>query len=86
MVFHKLNIAVDPSKENAQFLEASVNRLVPYLMSGAGEINFDFVIKGSAYNPEIGLGPQVKFAIGRVAIEELSNFIQQIQNIKLDSQ
>ena len=44
--------------------------------------NFDFVIKGDANNPEIGMGPQVKFAIGRVAIEELGNFLQQLQKMQ----
>ncbi|MBN3038461.1 MAG: DUF748 domain-containing protein [Candidatus Omnitrophica bacterium] len=81
IVFQKLNLMVDPGKENAKFLEASVNRLAPYLMSGEGNINFDFIISGAADNPEIGLGPKVKFAIGRVAIEELSNFIQQLQKL-----
>ena len=82
MVFHELNLIIDPGMKNAKFLETSVNRLAPYLMSGRGEIIFDFVIKGPADNPQIGLGPRVKFAIGLVVIEELSNFIQQLQKLQ----
>jgi len=82
MVFHKLNLIIDPGMENAKFLETSANRLVPYLMSGKGEIIFDFIIKGPVDNPRIGLGPRLKFAIGLVVIEELGNFIQQLQKLQ----
>lgn len=82
MVFHRLKLLVDPGKENTRFLEASVNRLAPYLMSRKGEIIFDFVIKGPLENPRIGLGPRVKFAVGLVVAEELSNMLQQLQKLR----
>jgi len=82
MVFHKLKLVTDPGKENTRFLETSVNKLAPYLMSNRGEIIFDFVIKGSLAKPRIGLGPRAKFAIGLVVIEELGNLFEQIQKIR----
>lgn len=80
--FHDLKLAIKPGKENAQFLQTAVNKLAPYLTSQQGDIYFDFVIKGPAAKPQAGLGPRVKFAIGVVALEELSNALQQIQKFK----
>lgn len=82
LTFQNLSFAVQPGKKNASFLATSINKLVPYLSSGAGEIVFDFVIKGPAENPEVGLGPQVKFAIGMVVVEELGNLLQQLQQLQ----
>lgn len=79
MVFHKLNFSIDPGMENSEFLAASVNQLAKYLTSSQGEILFDFVIKGEADNPAIGIGPKVQFAIGMVVIEELGKMMQEIQ-------
>ncbi|MDD5422706.1 MAG: DUF748 domain-containing protein [Candidatus Omnitrophica bacterium] len=80
--FHKLHIKAKPGAENSQFLQTSVNRLTPYLMSQQGNLIFDFVIKGPAEKPEAGLGPRVKYAIGMVALEEFSKAMQQLQNLK----
>lgn len=82
MVLHRLNLIIDPGMQNAKFLEASVNKLAPYLMSGEGDAIFDFVIKGPMDNLRIGLGPQVKFAVGMVMVEEIGNLIQQIQKFQ----
>ena len=79
MTFHRLRLRVDRGKENTQFLEASVDRLVPYLTSGSGKIIFDFVMEGPVDNPHLGIGPRVKNAIGMVAIEELGKILQQMQ-------
>ncbi len=82
MVFRRLRLFVDPGMENARFLETSVNKLVPYLMSERGEIVFDFVIKGPLDEPQIGLGPHVKFAIGMAVVEEVGNILQQFQKLR----
>lgn len=81
MVFHRLKLLIDPGMENSRFLEASVNKLVPYLSSGS-EVVFDFVIKGPVEKPRMGLGPRAKFAVGLVVVEEISNFIEQLQKLK----
>lgn len=80
--FHRLNLVIDRGMENARFLEVSVNKLAPYLRSGRGDIVFDFVIKGPMDRPKIGAGPRVKFAMGRVVIEELGNMLQQIRKLR----
>ena len=80
-VFHKLKLTIDPGMENAKFLETTANKLVRYLTSGKGEVAFDFVIKGPVDNPQAGLGPKVKFAMGMVVLEELGNIIQQLQKL-----
>lgn len=81
MVFHRLKLLIDPGMENSRFLEASVNKLAPYLSSGS-DVVFDFVIKGPVGKPRIGLGPRAKFAVGLVVIEEVGNFIEQLQKLK----
>ena len=82
MVWRRLNLAIDQGRENTSFLEASVKKLVPYLTSGAGEITFDFVIKGSVENPEVGIGPKVKMAIGMSVMDEVGDILQQLQKLK----
>jgi hypothetical protein len=78
MYFSNLNLAINPYGENAQFLQVSINRLAPYLRSGENLV-FDFVLKGDARNPQFGVGPTVKYAIGMVVMEEIGKAIQQIQ-------
>jgi hypothetical protein len=82
MVFHRLDLLVDPGMERAAFLTTSVDRLVPYLQSSQGEIVFDFFVEGPIENPKIGIGPKVKFAIGMLVIEELGNLFGQLQNLQ----
>ncbi len=82
VLLHNLRLAVKPGMENSQFMQTAVNRLAPYLQSGQNDLYFDFVIKGPADRPQAGLGPRVKFAIGMVVLEELSNAMQQIQKFK----
>lgn len=82
MLFNNLRLGVKPGNENAQFLQTAVNRLAPYLMSQQGDLYFDFAIKGAIEKPQAGLGPKVKYAIGMVALEELSKAMQQIQKLK----
>ena len=79
MTFTNLMLLVNPKKENAQFLETTVNKLVPYLMSGKGEIIFDFVINGPIDNPRVGMGPKVKYAVGMVAVDEFAEIMKQLQ-------
>lgn len=82
MVFSKLNLVIDSKMENAQFMSASANSIAKYLTSSKGEIVFDFVIKGPLGQPAIGLGPNVKYAIGMVVIEEIGKALQQMQQTK----
>jgi len=79
MVFHKLSLLVGPGMENAQFFTTSVNKLVPYLTSGSGEIVFDFIINGPVQSPQANLGPRVKQAVGMAAMEELGRMLQQFK-------
>lgn len=79
MTFHELGLYVNQGKENAQFLATSVNKIVPYLRSGKGEIIFDFIIKGPLFNPEIALGPQTKHALGLLMLDEMGNFLKNLQ-------
>ena len=76
MIFHRLKFLIDRGMENAQFLETSVNKLAPYLMSGKGEIVFDFVIKGPLGDLRTGVGPRVKFAIGLAVMDEVGKALQ----------
>jgi len=82
ILFHRLGLVIDPGMENARFLEVSVNKLAPYLTSGRGDVVFDFVIRGPIDRPRIGVGPRVKFAMGRVVIEELGNMLREIQELR----
>lgn len=82
MAFHRLRLEADPEKRNASFLQVSVNKLVPYLMSGKGEVIFDFEINGPLEHPEVSLGPNVKMAIGMVVVDELGKIFQQLQKLK----
>ncbi|MEW5758713.1 MAG: DUF748 domain-containing protein [Candidatus Omnitrophota bacterium] len=82
MLFHKLKITVNPDKQNAQFLETSVTKLLPYLTSSSGDVLFDFVVSGPLSNPKAQLGPQVKQAITMAVIQEIGNIIQQFQQLQ----
>ena len=77
MYFNNLGLLINQYAPNAQFLQVSINRLAPYLSSG-GNIVFDFVMKGDIRNPQFGVGPRVKTAIGMVVMEEVGKAIQQM--------
>ena len=79
MLFHRLRLGVKPGMQNTAFLQTSVSRLIPYLTTGSGEIVFDFTLSGPTNNPQGGLGPQVKRAIGLVVTQEVLNTLQQLQ-------
>lgn len=81
MVFHRLRLEPDPEKRNASFLQVSVNKLVPYLTSGKGEVIFDFEINGPLEHPEVSLGPNVKMAIGMAVVDEFGKIFQQLQKM-----
>jgi hypothetical protein len=78
MYFNNLNLSINRYDPNAQFLQVSINRLAPYLRSGQNLV-FDFVMKGNASNPQFGVGPKVKFAIGMVVMEEVGKAIAAMQ-------
>ncbi|MBU0605458.1 MAG: DUF748 domain-containing protein [Candidatus Omnitrophica bacterium] len=78
MYISNMNLRINPYDPKAQFLQVSIKRLAPYLLSGNDSV-FDFVIKGNASKPQFGVGPKVKFAIGMVAMEEVVKAVQQIQ-------
>lgn len=81
MLFQRLRLEADPQKSNASFLQVSVNKLIPYLTSGKGEVIFDFEINGPLEHPEVSLGPNVKGAIGMVVIDEFGKIFQQLQKL-----
>lgn len=81
MYFSNLNLVINPYAENAQFMQVSINQLAPYLRSGENLV-FDFVIKGDARNPQFGVGPTVKYAIGMVVMEQIGKAIQQYQQMQ----
>jgi hypothetical protein len=76
-----MGLRINPYAPNAQFLQVSINRLAPYLMSG-NNIVFDFTMKGNLSRPQFGVGPKVKYAIGMVAMEEVAKAIQTIQKLR----
>ncbi len=76
MLFHKLNLLIGKGMENSQFLETSVNKLAPYLMS-RGEILFDFTVKGPVDNPKADLGPKVKAAMTALFMDGIGNALRQ---------
>jgi len=82
MVFHDIDISASPGEQDSVFLHTQVNKLIPYLTSGEGDIAFDFVVEGPIRKPKIGLGPQVKFAIGMVVVEEIGELMKQIQKLQ----
>ena len=65
--------------EGTTFLQVAVDKLKPYLMSGRGEVIFDFVIKGPVEKPSINIGPKVKYAIGFAVMDEIINQLQKMQ-------
>ena len=79
LVFHELDLVVDPGMENARFLKASVDKLARYLMTKKGDIIFDFVVKGPLNKPCVGLGPHIKFPMGLIVIGELGNLVKQLK-------
>jgi len=82
IVFHAIDMSVKPYAENAQFLEASVDKLVPYLESRRGEIIFDFYLTGPLGHITAGVGPRVRNAIGMATMAEMSKIFQQIQRLR----
>ena len=80
--FHRLRLMVNPNKQNAEFLNTSASKLLPYLTSGSGDVIFDFVITGPINNPRIGMGPQLQAAVGMAVVDELSGFLQGLQGTK----
>ena len=81
MIFHRLNLIVEPDKQNAEFLQTTANRLLPYLTADTGEIIFDFVMEGPADDPKIDLGPQVRRALGLLTSGTVSRVLQQLQGL-----
>ena len=82
MVFHGLRLGIDPGKENAEFLRTSVTKLAPYLTSRSGGLVFDFTIRGPRDNPQMGVGPQVRKAVGMAAMQEFGNVLQGLQGLQ----
>ncbi len=83
MEIHRLNFTVDPHWQNGQFLNANINRLVPYLRSSRGDLIFDFVVIGTVDDPQIGVGPRVKKAIGMVVKGGMAKVLRQLQAMRI---
>lgn len=73
-----LKFAVKQDSSAAEFWKTTVPDLIRYLRSAPGEITFDFKIKGTMDSPEIYPGPIVKQAIQNMAVDKISQAIQQI--------
>ena len=76
---HLLNFRFDvkPGSENAVFWDTTVPDLVRYFTTSQGEIIFDFKIKGDMSSPRFYLGPISKQALTSMAIDKISNAIEQ---------
>lgn len=61
------------------FWDTSVSDVIKYLQTSSGEIVFDFKIKGTMQNPRFFPGPYVQQAIQRMAVDKISQMIQQTQ-------
>lgn len=81
MYFRNLRLVINPYAPNAQFLNVSIDRLTPYLMSGE-DLVFDFVMEGDVRNPQFGLGPKVRSAVGMAAMAEAAKAIQKMQSMQ----
>jgi hypothetical protein len=81
MQIDDMSLRINPYDPNAEFLNVSIDRLAPYLMSG-NNIAFDFVVTGPISNPHVGVGPKVKFAIGMAAMEGVARAMGQIQRMR----
>jgi len=77
-----LQFSVKRGFENAGLWETTVPDLVKYFTSSSGEIVFDFKIKGEMSNPKFYLGPISKRALAAMAIDKISEAIQQAAQSK----
>ena len=73
-----LKFYVKEDSSAAEFWRTTVPDLIRYLQSAPGEVTFDFKIKGNIGSPEIYPGPIVKQAIQNMAVDKISQAIQQI--------
>lgn len=69
--------AVKQDAPNAGFWDTSASDLARYFMTPQGEIVFDFKIKGDMNSPRFYLGPISKQAVTAMAIDKVTQAIQQ---------
>jgi hypothetical protein len=72
-----LEFLVKGGYENAEFWGSTVKDLVKYFTSPYGDIVFDFKIKGEMSAPRFYLGPISKQALTAMAVDKISEAIQQ---------
>ncbi len=68
--------------ENAAFWETNVQDLAKYFTTSFGEIVFDFKIKGDMSEPKFYLGPISKQALTSMAVDKISDVIQEVTKAK----
>lgn len=76
--FHRLGFYIRPGMENAQFLQTTANKLANYLRTGNQDIMIDVIVEGPIDRPQIGLGPNTKWAVERLMTDETNRVIQQM--------
>ncbi len=79
VTFQNLTFSPKPGSVAAQYWAIGAGDIVNYLKSRSGDIYFDFKIKGSMTAPRFYPGPIVKDAIQRLAIDKISEIVQQVQ-------
>lgn len=79
VTFHDLVFAPKPGSIADRYWAVGAGDLVQYLRSRSGDIYFDFKIKGNINDPRFYPGPIVKSAIQRLAMDKISEIVQQVQ-------
>lgn len=82
VIFHAIDMSVKPYAPNALFLNAGLDKLVPYLESRRGDLIFDFYLQGTPGNIKPGVGPRVSAAIGMATQAEMMKILQQLQRLQ----
>ena len=72
-----LIFSIKEGYENAEFWETTVPSLAKYFTTPSGDVLFDFKIKGEMANPKFYLGPISKQALASMAIEKISDIIEE---------
>jgi len=73
--FSDLSFTIKPGYENAAFWQTTVQDLARYLTSSAGDVYFDFKMKGPMAKPRFYLGPRAKKALTAMTFDQVSGAI-----------
>lgn len=72
-----LEFTVKEGSDASGFWDTTVTDVIKYLQTAPGEITFDFKIKGDMKNPRFYPGPVVSKAIANMAVDKISEMINQ---------